>query len=309
MSDPKHTPPTLRDAVLKAAARLDSAGLSFGHGTDNALDEAAWLVGHTLGLVSHELDQHLARRLTPKEQAAVTQILDARIATRKPAAYLLREAWFAGLKFYVDERVIVPRSLMGEFILDAFQPWVRADRVRRVLDLCTGSGCIAIAAAGAFPRARVDAVDISPDALDVARINVAHYGLEQRVRLIQSDLYTALAGERYDLILTNPPYVDSRDMAELPQEYRHEPALALASGASGLDAILTILAEAPAHLHPDGQLVAEVGNSCVTLQQRLPQVPFTWLTTSSGDESVFLLSAAELLRYQALFAAQRAALR
>ncbi len=309
MPDPKHAPHTLRDVVLQAAARLDQAHLSYGHGTDNALDEAAWLVGHTLGLASHELDQHLTRRLTPVEHKAVAQIIDARITTRKPAAYLLKEAWFAGLRFYVDERVIVPRSLIGEPLLDGFQPWAQAERVRRVLDLCTGSGCIAIAAAEAFPLAQVDAVDISADALDVARINVTHYGLEQRVRLIQSDLYMALAGERYDLIITNPPYVDSRDMAELPEEYRHEPELALASGASGLDAILHILAEAPTHLQPGGLLVAEVGNSCITLQQRLPTVPFTWLTTSTGDESVFLLTAAELTQYQPVFAAQRATLR
>ncbi len=309
MPDPKHAPHTLRDVVLQAAARLDQADLSYGHGTDNALDEAAWLVGHTLGLASHELDQHLTRRLTPAEHKAVDEIIGARIATRKPAAYLLKEAWFAGLRFYVDERVIVPRSLIGESLLDGFQPWVKTENVRRVLDLCTGSGCIAIALAEAFPDARVDAVDISADALDVARINVAHYGLEQRVRLIQSDLYAALAGERYDLIVTNPPYVDSRDMTELPAEYRHEPELALASGTSGLNAILHILAEAPAHLQPEGLLVAEVGNSCITLQQRLPTVPFTWLTTSTGDESVFMLTAAELTQYQPVFAAERASLK
>lgn len=308
MSDPNRAPHTLRDAVLQAAARLDDVDLSYGHGTDNALDEAAWLVGHTLGLASHQLDQHLERRLTPAEREAVTRIIDARIATRKPAAYLLQEAWFAGLKFYVDERVIVPRSLIGESILDGFQPWVRPERVRRVLDLCTGSGCIAIAIAKAFPDAQVDAVDISADALDVARINIEHYELGRRVRPILSDLYAALDGERYDLIVTNPPYVDSRDMAELPEEYRHEPALALASGHSGLDAILHILAEAHAYLQPTGVLVAEVGNSCLALQQHLPTVPFTWLTTSTGDESVFLLSAAELTRYQSAFATARASL-
>lgn len=308
MPDPKRAPLTLRDAVLQTTARLDSANLSYGHGTDNALDEAAWLVGHTLGLASHELDQHLTRKLTPLERKAVEQIIDARIATRKPAAYLLKEAWFAGMRFYVDERVIVPRSLLGESILDRFQPWVRPERVRRVLDLCTGSGCIAIAIAATFPDAQVDAVDISADALEVAHINVAHYHLEQRVRLIQSDLFAALAGERYDVIVTNPPYVDSHDMATLPQEYRHEPELALASGRSGLDAILRILVEAPGHLQPDGLLVAEVGNSCVTLQQRLPNVPLTWLTTSTGDESVFKLNADELRRYQPDFSAARLSL-
>lgn len=308
MPDPKHAPLTLRDAVLQSAARLDEADLSYGHGTDNPLDEAAWLVGHTLGLASHELDRHLARELTAAEHAAATQIVDTRISTRKPAAYLLKEAWFAGLKFYVDERVIVPRSLIGEQIPDRFQPWLRPEGVRRVLDMCTGSGCIAIAVAEAFPEARVDALDISTDALDVARINIAYYALEQRVHLIQSDLYTAIPNERYDLIVTNPPYVDSRDMAELPAEYQHEPELALASGASGLNAILHILAGAAAHLQRDGLLIAEVGNSCAGLQQCLPGVPFTWLASTSGDESVFLLSAADLAAHQPVITAARATL-
>jgi len=213
----------------------------------------------------------------------------------------LHEAWFAGLKFYVDERVIVPRSLIGDFIHEQFQPWIDPARVRRILDLCTGSGCIAIAAALAFPQAQVDGADISTDALAVARINVARYDLEARVQLVQSDLYAGLAGRRYDLILTNPPYVDAADMAALPDEYRHEPALALASGDHGLDAILHILAHAPAHLEPGGVLVAEVGNSHVALAQRFPDVPFVWLTSASGDESVFLLTAEELGRHAGRF--------
>ncbi len=296
-------PYNVKDFILQSETRLGQADLAYGHGTDNPRDEAAWLVGRTLGLAPHELDAHLDRVLTPAEQAAVQQIIDARIATRKPTAYLLKEAWFAGLRFYVDERVIVPRSLMGELILDAFQPWVATDSVRRVLDLCTGSGCIAIAAALAFPQAQVDATDISADALAVARINVAGHHLEHRVRIIESDLYAALAGERYDLILSNPPYVDAMDMAGLPQEYRHEPSLALASGASGLDAIIRILAAAAAHLQPGGILVAEVGNSCGALQECFDTVPFTWLATASGDDSVFMLTLEELVRYQPLFAA------
>ena len=296
-------PYSVKDFILQGEVRLRQADLAYGHGTDNPRDEAAWLVGRTLGLAPHELDAHLDRVLTPTEQAAVRQIIDARIATRKPAAYLLKEAWFAGLRFYVDERVIVPRSLMGELILDALQPWVATEHVRRVLDLCTGSGCIAIAAALAFPEAQVDATDISADALAVARINVAGHRLEQRVRIMESDLYTALAGVRYDLIVTNPPYVDAMDMAGLALEYRHEPPLALASGASGLDAIVRILAAAAAHLRPGGILVAEVGNSCVALQECYPDIPFTWLATASGDDSVFMLTVEELVRYQALFAA------
>ena len=296
-------PYSVKDFILQGETRLGQADLAYGHGTDNPRDEAAWLVGRTLGLAPHELDAHRDRVLTLAEQTAVRQIIDTRITTRKPAAYLLKEAWFARLRFYVDERVIVPRSLMGELILDAFQPWVATDGVHRVLDLCSGSGCIAIAAALAFPQAHVDATDISADALAVARINVAGHHLEHRVRIIESDLYAALAGERYDLILSNPPYVDAIDMAGLPLEYRHEPPLALASGASGLDAIVRILAAAAAHLQPGGILVAEVGNSCVALQERFATVPFTWLTTASGDDSVFMLTVEELVRYQPLFAA------
>jgi ribosomal protein L3 glutamine methyltransferase len=298
----KNEPRTVRDYILLGEARLSDADLTYGHGTECALDEAAWLVGRTLGLCPHELDDHLDRALSPAETESVTQIIDARIRTRKPAAYLLKEAWFADLRFYVDERVIVPRSLTGEFILECFHPWVAKDGVRRALDLCTGSACIAIALTRAFTKVRVDAADISADALDVARINVHDYGLEQYVRLVQSDLFDGLAGERYDLIVTNPPYVDARDMRYLPPEYRHEPVLALASGPSGLDAIRRILAQAADHLHPGGILVAEVGNSNVTLQEHYPDVPFTWLTTSTGDDSVFLLTQEELVQFQPVFA-------
>ena len=296
-------PRTVRDFILWAERRFDKAGLYFGHGTDNARDEAVWLVIATLQIPYDELDAHAGRQLDAAEQRAVRELVEARIGTRKPLAYLLHEAWFAGLKFYVDERVIVPRSLIGDFIPEQFHPWIDPARVRRILDLCTGSGCIAIAAALAFPQAQVDGADISPDALAVARINVERHGLSARVQLVQSDLYQGLVGRRYDLILTNPPYVDAADMVTLPNEYRHEPALALASGEHGLNAILHILAQAPAHLEPGGALVAEVGNSHVALTERFPDVPFVWLTSASGDESVFLLSAAELARHAGCFAA------
>jgi ribosomal protein L3 glutamine methyltransferase len=296
-------PRTVRDFVLWAEGRFDAAGLYFGHGTDNARDEAAWLVAATLHIPFADLDTQVDRVLTESEARLVRERAEARIATRKPLAYLLHEAWFAGHRFYVDERVIVPRSLIGEFIHDEFRPWIDPQGVTRVLDLCTGSGCIAIAAALAFPEADVDAADISRDALAVAERNVEHYHLRGRVHLVPSDLFTALAGRTYDLILTNPPYVDADDMARLPAEYRHEPELALASGLSGLDAIIRILADAPAHLNPGGALIAEVGNSCVALTARFPQVPFVWLTSAAGDESVFLLSAGDLARHARLFQA------
>jgi ribosomal protein L3 glutamine methyltransferase len=294
-------PRTVRDFVLWAERRFDAAGLYFGHGTDNARDEAVWLVATVLRIPFDGMDEQADRILTDTEQAALRRLTETRISTRRPLAYLLREAWFAGLRFYVDERVIVPRSLIGEFIHDEFRPWINPEGVTRILDLCTGSGCIAVAAAFTFPQAQVDAADISSDALAVAHRNVEHYRLGARVHLVQSDLFANLEGRRYDLILTNPPYVDAADMAALPEEYRHEPELALASGASGLDAISRILANASAHLNAGGALIAEVGNSCAALSERFPKVPFVWLTSSTGDESVFLLGAEELARHARLF--------
>jgi ribosomal protein L3 glutamine methyltransferase len=296
-------PRTVRDWVLSAERRFQAAGLYFGHGTDNARDEAAWLVCATLGIESGQLDAHLQREPTPDQRRTILDLIEARIATRKPLAYLLHEAWFAGLRFYVDERVLVPRSLLGEFILDGFRPWLDPQRVHRALDLCTGSGCIAVALARAFPEARIDAADISSAALEVARINIAAHGLEDRVRAVHSDLFAALGAERYDLIVTNPPYVDAADMANLPVEFQREPQLALAAGRHGLDLINRILAQAADRLNPGGILVAEVGNSSVALQAAFPAMAFTWLTDSSGDESVFLLGAEDLARQQPLFAA------
>ncbi len=298
-------PRTVADFIGWTERRFAGAGLYFGHGTDNPLDEAAWLVGSALKLAPHELEEHLDDAPAPSQQDTIRTLVEARIRTRQPLAYLLKEAWFAGLKFYVDERVIVPRSLTAEFIAEQFQPWIDPARVRRILDLCTGSGCMAIACAYAFPEASVDAADISDAALAVARINVGNHGLDERVRLLHSDLFSALKDERYDLIVTNPPYVAPVEMATLPLEYRHEPALALASGAQGLDAVTRILAAAPSHLNPGGILVAEVGNSAERLQEKFPAVPFTWLTTSAGDESVFLLTAELLLQHHATFTSAR----
>ena len=292
------TPRTVDQFIRWAERQLDAAGLHFGHGTERARDEAAWLVGSALGLEPAQLAAHLRDPVPRAQSARIHDLVATRVRTRKPAAYLLNEAWFAGRKFYVDERVLIPRSLTGEFILERFAPWVAPRQVRRALDLCTGSGCIAIALAHAFPAARIDAADISPDALAVARINVGHYRLGGRIRLIASDLFGALQGERYDLIVTNPPYVAAAEMRELPQEYRHEPALALVSGKSGLNAIGRILAAAADHLTPHGVLIAEVGNSAGALKRRFPRVPFTWLVTSGGDDSVFLLTAEQLARYR-----------
>ena len=299
----KYPPPqTLADWIRWAERHLQRARLYFGHGTETALDEAAWLVGHVAGHAPDDLEAHLADVPSAVQLEKIRALVEARVATRKPLAYLLNEAWFAGLKFYVDARVLVPRSITGEYIRERFVPWLQPGNAQRALDLCTGSGCIAIALAHVFPQARVDATDISDDALAVARINVESHGLRERVRLVKSDLFTALAGSRYDLIVTNPPYVSRDDMAALPEEYRHEPALALAAGEYGLDVIVKILARAADYLTPAGVLVAEVGNSHTTLAAAFPQVPFLWLTSETGDESVFLLTAAQLVQHRGRFA-------
>ena len=299
------TPRTPRDWILWAEDSLANAGVYFGHGTDNALDEAAWLVGGALAIAPDRLEAHLDDALSAEQMAAVRELIERRIATRTPAAYLLHEAWFAGLSFYIDERVIVPRSLTAEFIHERFAPWIAPERVHRILDLCTGSGCMAIACAYAFADARVDAAELSDDALAVARINVERHRLENRVNLVQSDLFGALEGKRYDVIVTNPPYVANAEMAALPEEYHHEPQMALYSGDDGLTAIRQILAQAHKHLTPGGILIAEVGNSHETLQRAFPEVPFTWLATQSGDDSVFLLTVDDLAEHHPSFATRR----
>lgn len=285
---------TIRSVIERVAGEFDHAGLHFGHGTDNALDEAAWLVGHHLGIESDDLDDRLDDAVAPDALARIDATMQARIQTRQPLAFLLNEAWFAGLKFYIDSRVIVPRSLTAEFILERFEPWVDPERVTTILDLCTGCASMAVACAWVFPAARVDAVDISPEALEIARINVERHGLRERVRLIQSDLYERLAERRYDVIISNPPYVDADDFAAMPAEFRHEPSLALAAGVDGLSVVQRILSAAGQHLTDDGILIVEVGNSREALERAHPKMPFTWLTTLAGDESVFLLTAKQL---------------
>lgn len=293
---------TMRDYVRWAASRFQEAGLVFGHGTDNALDEAAALVLHTLHLPMDLGAVWWEARLTAPEAEAVVNRVRRRIRERLPLPYLTREAWFAGLPFYVDERVLVPRSPIGEIIQRQFEPWLEPESVERVLDIGTGSGCIAIACAYAFPDAEVDAVDVSPDALEVARINVERHRLQKRVTLLQSDLFTALPQDRrYDLIVSNPPYVDALDMSQLPPEYRHEPRLALEAGEDGLDLVRTILREAPARLSERGILVVEVGNSGPALEAAFPDVPFVWLEFEHGEGEVFLLTAQQLTDYRDYF--------
>ncbi len=292
---------SLRDAILAAQNYLQEAGVWFGHGTDNALDEAAWLVSHALGLAPDFAEEILANPLTDTEKALISKLLQRRVDERLPAAYLTGKAWFAGLPFYVDERVLVPRSPIAELIANGFRPWLEPDRVERVLDLCTGSACIAVATAFALPQAQVDASDISAGALDVALRNVREHGLEDRLHLFESDLFGGLSGQRYDLIVSNPPYVDAEDMAALPDEYRREPALGLAAGSQGLDLVIPMLRDAADYLQPEGVIIIEVGNSAEALSQQFPQVPFTWLDFEYGGDGVFLLEADQLSDYHSDF--------
>ena len=287
---------TLRDLMRFSVSRFREAGLYFGHGTDNAWDEAAYLLLHTLQLPVDRLEPFLDARLTSDERAAALHIIKRRITERLPAAYLTHEAWLGDARFYVDQRVIVPRSHIAELLREQLGPWVDDPwAVGRVLDLCTGSGCLAILAAQAFPEAQVDAVDISPDALAVARRNVDDYQLGDRIRLVESDAFAALGDALYDVIISNPPYVDAAAMSALPDEYRREPELALASGEDGLDFVRVILSEAAAHLNPNGLLVVEIGNNQAVLERAFPELPFTWLDTAAGDEYVFMLRREDLV--------------
>jgi ribosomal protein L3 glutamine methyltransferase len=283
-----------------SVSTMQAADIYFGHGTDNAYSEAQLLLGHVTQLNFSQLDQFQSARLQDSEWQHFTKLVQQRIDERKPAAYLIGQAWFAGLPFVVDERVLVPRSPIAELIEQRFSPWL-TDAPTRILDLCTGSGCIAIACAYAFEEAEVDALDLSLDALAVAEQNIAMHDLEHRVIPIQSNLYDAIPKQRYDLIVTNPPYVDAEDMADLPDEFHHEPELGLAAGDDGLDLVRTILREAPDHLTENGWLVCEVGNSMVALAEEFPEVPFEWVRFEHGGDGVFVLSYQDLIKYHQQF--------
>jgi len=287
---------TMRDCMRFAVSRFNQAELFFGHGSDDAYDEAAYLILHTLHLPPDRLEPFLDAALTHTEMYEVLNIIEKRVEQRIPAAYLTHQAFLGDFSFYVDERVIVPRSFIGELLLEQLAPWIaKPEEIGSVLDLCTGSGCLAILAAYAFLNARVDAADLSPDALSVAERNVADYGLQDRVRLIESDLFSKLGDRQYDIIISNPPYVDAASVAALPQEYLHEPKLALGSGLDGLDATRTILENAAQHLTANGLLVVEIGHNREALEAAYPNLPFTWLDVSAGDQFVFMLHRNDLL--------------
>lgn len=289
---------TIRDFIRIATTRFNAAELYYGHGTDNAWDEAIALVLHTLHL-PHDINPIvLDARLTQEERATLGELIDLRVSKRIPVPYITHEAWFSGLSYYVDERVLIPRSPIAELIENQFQPWVNPEMVHHILDLCTGSGCIAIACAKAFPDAVIDASDVSTDALAVAKINVLKHSVEDQVNLVESDLFNALPKKKYDIIVSNPPYVSSEEIFNLPDEFLHEPKLGLAAGTQGLDFAIRILREAEEYLEPNGILIVEVGNSEYALADHFPAIPFTWLDFQRGGGGVFLLTAQQLAEYR-----------
>ncbi len=293
---------TIRDFIRFGVSCLRLHDVHLGHGSNDPFAEATALVMQTLGLEWSADAEILDAKLLPSERRAVLDLIRRRVNDRIPLGYLLNLAYFAGLPFYVDERVLIPRSPIAELIANRFLPWLEYEP-QRVLDLCTGSGCIAIAIAKEFPEAVVDGTDISLEALSVASLNVEHHELQDRVNLIESDVFGKLPGQRYDLIVSNPPYVDAEDMADLPQEFLHEPELGLASGRDGLDLTRRILADAADHLTDDGVLVVEVGNSQWALEQSFPQLPFLWVEFESDAKGVFVLTAAQCREFQADFRA------
>ena len=286
---------TIRDMLRLAVTQFNEADLFFGHGTSNAFDEATWLVLKTLSLPIDRLDPFLDARITEEEAGRIYRTLQMRIHERIPAAYLTNEAWLQGYRFYVDQRVIVPRSFIAEMIVEQFSPWVlEPDNIESILELCTGSGCLAIMMADAFVNAHIDATDLSADALEVAKTNVLQYGLESRINLVRSDIFADVPRKKYDLIVTNPPYVTDNSMETLPPEYLHEPRHALAGGADGMDIIRQIVSNAREYLKKDGLLIVEVGNEAQNALNAMPELEMAWAITSGGDDRVFLVRADDL---------------
>lgn len=300
-------PQTLQQWLEWSRQAFREHGLFFGHGTDNPEDEAMYLIRYVLKQDFELACLHPKRNLSTEQNRQIQALFKKRIDNRKPAAYLVHEAWFAGYPFYVDERVLVPRSPLAELILERFSPWIDADNIKSILDIGTGSACIAIACALTLPHCQVDAVDVQKAALDVARINVANHRLESRVHLYQADIYDGLPAARYDIIISNPPYVSTTEMHELPEEYRHEPATGLVAGADGLDCVRRILYGADKYLTDQGILVVEVGNSQPAVEQAWPQVPFVWLEFEYGGTGVFLLEARQVREFHNQFNAEEPA--
>jgi len=292
---------TIRDYIRWGASQFAEAKLFHGHGTATAIDDAAALVLHSLHLPYDLAECYFSSKLTQAEREKITQLIDRRVKERIPSAYLTNEAVFSGLKFYVDQRVLVPRSPFAEIIQEQFAPWVDPDQVHHILDLCTGSACIAIACAYAFPDAQVDAVDLSTDALDVAKINVAQHELEERLSLYQSDLLSALPAQKYDLIVSNPPYVAISEWQQLPDEFHAEPEMGFTGGESGLDLVIKILVNSADYLTEQGVLIIEVGSSAETLQAQFPNIPFYWLEFEKGGDGVFLLTAEQVFTFNEQF--------
>ena len=291
---------TVRDYLRWAVSRFTQSGLYYGHGTDNPLDEALQLVLHNLGIPQGSEEHLLDAKITQRERQLLITVIETRCRERIPVPYLTGQAWFMGLPFNVDERVLIPRSPIGELIEVGFEPWLAGKPVERLLDLCTGSGCIGLACAHVFEEAEVDLADLSAGALVVAQSNIDRYELGYRVKAVESDLFSQLQG-LYDVIVTNPPYVDEEDVSEMPAEYQHEPAMALGSGSDGLDITRRILREASQYLSDDGILICEVGNSCIALEQAYPEVAFTWVDFERGGHGVFVFSKLELEHYQDCF--------
>jgi len=287
---------TIRDWLRFAVSQFENSDIFYGHGTDNSYDEAVWLIMSALHLPMETLNNFIDARLTKPERDKLAQFIEQRITKHTPTAYLLKEAWLQGFKFYVDERVLIPRSFIAELLANDLSPWVEfPEMIESAADICTGSGCLGVLLANSFPNAAIDVVDISQDAIDVCNINIAKYGLENQITAIKSDMFSALAGKKYDIIISNPPYVDAPSMAALPAEYQNEPQLALGSGTAGLDHTHTLLREAASYLNDDGLLIVEIGHNREALEAAYPNTIFNWLETSSGNASVFLLTKEQLI--------------